>query len=162
MKPPGGGSPSRGSTLRRAGVLRRSKQFRWLSGSSGWKGRSFYSPCYRFNEWQYLNGAGQAASFLRFSARISWSHFGQYLCSPSIYPCCGQIENVGVIVMYGWLKRSSERRTSDLHASALVMRSLMYRCSTVPPVYLRCNCSCRSSASNGSSVKPTGSCEELV
>ena len=38
----------------------------------------------------------------------------------------------------------------------------MYRCSTVPPVYFDCSSSCRASASNGSSVNPTGSCELFV
>ena len=58
--------------------------------------------------------------------------------------------------------RDSARRTSSRQAAALSSRSFMYRCSTVPPVYLRCSSSWRVSASNGSSVKPTGSCELLV
>lgn len=32
----------------------------------------------------------------------------------------------------------------------------------MPPVYFFCSLSCRSRASNGSSVNPTGSCEELA
>ena len=42
------------------------------------------------------------------------------------------------------------------------IRSPMYRCMTVPPVYFDCRDSCKFSAVNGSSVKPTGNCEEFV
>ena len=41
---------------------------------------------------------------------------------------------------------------SFLQASILEIRSFMYRCKTVPPVYLRCSSSCISRASKGSSV----------
>jgi hypothetical protein len=36
-----------------------------------------------------------------FSAFNSSSQIGQYLCSPEMYPCFGQMEKVGVMVMYG-------------------------------------------------------------
>src|SRR3546814_6983051 len=70
------------------------------------------------------------------------------------------MENVGVMVRYGSRKRPSALRTSCLQACVEEICSAMYRCSTVPPVYLHCSSSCSSRASNGSSVKPTGNRSE--
>ena len=64
--------------------------------------------------------------------------------------------------MYGRRCVDSERLTSSRHAAAEEIFSDMYRCSTVPPVYFVWSSSWRSSASNGSSVKPTGSWDEFV
>ncbi len=98
----------------------------------------------------------------RVHTSVSPPQVGQASTSPDRYPCAGQIENVGVTVMYGSRWFSSARWTSLRQASGVEIRSDMYRCRTVPPVYFVCSSSWRSRASNGSSVKPTGSCEELV
>ena len=52
--------------------------------------------------------------------------------------------------------------TASFTARGSDTRSPMKKWMTVPPVYLVCSSSCRVSASNGSSVKPTGSCELFV
>ena len=83
---------------------------------------------------------------------LSSAHVGHVWCSPARYPWFGQIENVGVTVMYGRWKLDSARLTSSRHAAAVESFSDMYRCSTVPPVYFFWNSSCSSSASKGASV----------
>ena len=68
---------------------------------------------------------------------------------------------VGVMVMYG--RRNLPRHVHQLlQASGTGNRSVIYKCSTVPPYVALQFIPCFSVLQNGSSVNPTGNWLELV
>ena len=52
--------------------------------------------------------------------------------------------------------------TNLAHTAPDEIFSFMYRCRTVPPVYIDCKSACSSRAWKASCVCDTGSCEEFV
>ena len=75
----------------------------WVVRGDGWFAAAATGMCGNASSRQQWSGPELLNSIEAFFDLHSWSHFGQNLCSPFKYPCFGQIEKVGVIVMYGIL-----------------------------------------------------------